>query len=179
MKNAFRTMTFCSLTLAVTLLATGCGPKSDDKSSSDGKTGKTDPHPTEGLNGGDLIELGNDHKYHGEFKHDEKAGTMTIYILDGTAKKTVPIKAKTIVINLKHEGEPKTYTFTAKSDEGDPEGQSSRFVLTDKDLVEDLEHDLGHDDADAELMVKISGTDYPGKVKHDHKHEDEKTHAPH
>ncbi|MAC56161.1 MAG: hypothetical protein CME31_26775 [Gimesia sp.] len=120
-------------------------------------------HPSEGPHHGHLIELGKE-EYHAEFVHNEKNGTVTIYILDGTAKKVVPIDAKEIVINLKHDGRGEQFKLAALPDEGDPVGQSSRFVSKDKELNEDLHAK----DADARLALRIAGKSYSGKIEHDH-----------
>lgn len=124
-------------------------------------------HPSEGPHHGHLIELG-DEEYHVEFVHDEKAGTVTIYILDGAAKEAVPIEATEIAINLKHAGKGEQFKLAASPDQGDPEGKSSRFVSNDEKLGEDLEHE----DAEAQLVLKINGKSYRGKIEHDHDHGD-------
>jgi hypothetical protein len=177
MKNTFRTMTLCSLGLAVAILTVGCGPKSDGKSSSDGNTGKTggDAHPSKGPNKGDLIHLDDNHMYHAEFLHDEEGGTVTIHILDKTAIGYLPIKAKQVVINLKHEGEPETFTLTASPQKSDPKDLSSRFVLKE---AGDLAHALEHgEEAEPILQVSIKGQQYSGDVHHEHgeDHNHEKT----
>ena len=89
---------------------------------------------------------------------------MTIYVLDGTAKKAVPIDSKEVLINLKHDGKPEQFKLPAVPDTGDPEGKSSRFQLKHKELV----HDLGHDGAAPKLTVRIKGKSYTGDIKHVH-----------
>jgi hypothetical protein len=120
-------------------------------------------HPTKGPHGGALIELGNE-EYHVEMVHDDAAGVVTFHVLDGTAKKAVPIAATEVVVNLKHDGKPEQFKVPAKADAGDPAGQSSRFVSTDKELAEDLDHE----GADAELVLTIDNKPFRGKLAHDH-----------
>ncbi|MBL4883353.1 MAG: hypothetical protein JKY95_02300 [Planctomycetaceae bacterium] len=120
-------------------------------------------HPTHGPHKGDLIELGNE-EYHGEVVDDHDNGTVTIYILDSAGKNAVPIAAKEIVVNLKHEGKGEQFKLAASPEEGEAEGMSSRFVSTDKEFAEELDHNHG----DATLVVTIKGTQYRGKINHDH-----------
>ena len=107
-------------------------------------------HPSEGPHHGSLIELGNE-EYHAELVHDDEAETVTIYILDGAAKNTVPIEATKIMVNLKHDGKPEQFQLTAAADEGDLEGKSSRFISDDKELAGHLDED----EVDARIVVTI------------------------
>lgn len=122
-------------------------------------------HPTEGPHDGALIELGAE-EYHGELVHDEEGGTVTIYILDSTAKKTVAIDGPHVTINIRHDGQGKQFRLVASSDSDDPAGKSSRFVSDEKELGDDLHLD----DVDAALVVEIAGKSYRGKIVHDHDH---------
>ncbi len=63
-----------------------------------------------GPHGGMLFE-GAKHKFHIEVKVEADTGMLTAWILDGKAKKAVPIKAKTI--ELKIQGEAKALTLDA------------------------------------------------------------------
>ena len=139
---------------------------SDDHQQGDGHD--HDAHPTEGPHHGHLIELGGE-EYHAELVHDEDAGTVTIYILDGAAKKTVPIEATDIVINLRHDGKGEQFKLSASPDQDDPKGKSSRFVSNDQELSEDLHAE----DAEVQLVLKIAGKSYRGAVEHDHEHDHE------
>jgi hypothetical protein len=165
------------LTLSVSLAALGCGdeqsPEPADPGSGGGpiemNEGPPDTaggHPTEGPHHGGLIELG-DHEYHGELVHDEQADTVTVYILDSSAKTALPIDATAVTISLTHEGRPAQFQLAAAPDEGDPQGQSSRFVSSDRELAEHLDHE----DSGARLMVEIAGKSYNGLVAHEHDHE--------
>lgn len=129
-------------------------------------------HPTEGPHHGSLIELGKE-AYHGELVHDEKTGAVTVYVLDGAAKKSVPIKAESIMVNVKHDGKGDQFTLTAAPEESDPMGQSSRFVIKDKALGELLDGE----DVTARLVLEIDGKSYTGDIAaHDHDHDHDHGH---
>jgi hypothetical protein len=55
-------------------------------------------HPSEGPHHGDLVELGNE-EFHAEVVHGD-AGSVTVYILDSSAKTAVPIDATELAINI-------------------------------------------------------------------------------
>ncbi|OYW20427.1 MAG: hypothetical protein B7Z55_07285 [Planctomycetales bacterium 12-60-4] len=124
-------------------------------------------HPEKGPHGGPLLELG-DEEYHGEVLLDEKAGTMTFYVLDSAAKEVVPIEAKEILFNLKHSGKPIQYKLPAVPAKTDPEGLASCFQLKSPSLV----HALHHKDHGARVALKIKGKSYTAKydLEHDHDH---------
>ncbi|MEP3481349.1 MAG: hypothetical protein ABJZ55_19060 [Fuerstiella sp.] len=123
-------------------------------------------HPSEGPHHGDLVELGNE-EYHGEVVHNEDAETLEIYILDGAATKQVAIDATDLTINVSHDGKPEQFTLTAKPDEGDEAGKSSRFVSDDKELMEHLDEE----GTNPRMVVKINGKSYRGEITHSHDHE--------
>jgi hypothetical protein len=165
-------MRFTRLILVVALALPGVVGCGGVEKKPDGTTaGKTDghDHPTKGPHGGGLIELGNE-EYHVEMIHDDAAGTVTFYVLDGSAKKAVPIAATEVTVNLKHDGKPEQFKVPAAADTGDPTGKSSRFTSNDKELAEDLDKE----GADAELVLTIDGKPYRGKLAHDHDHAGEK-----
>ncbi len=122
-------------------------------------------HPSHGPHDGDLIELGNE-EYHGEIVHDDTAGTVTIYVLDGAATTQVPIEATEVTINVKHDGAPEQFALAASPDANDPEGKSSRFVSSDTELATHLDEE----GTDARLVLTINGKSYRGEVAHNHDH---------
>jgi len=128
-------------------------------------------HPTERPHHGDLIELGKE-EYHVELLHEKSV--ITIYVLDAAAKAPVAIEAKTIVINVKHEGKPEQFELAASPDSGDAEGTSSRFTIDNAELAEHLEHT----DAEACLNVTINGTPYNASLAHSHEAHDHKHKPP-
>jgi len=179
--------------LLTAALLVGCGSEPENtasnaasnKPSATVESGGTHDHPSEGPHGGDLIELGNE-EYHAELIHpenhdddakpregaDHKDGDdadhdhlgITIYILDGTAKKMVPIDAVDVTVNLSHDGKPEQFKLAAMPTESDPEGKSSRFASDDKDL---LEH-FHEEDVQGTLVLRIDGKSYRGKLAHSH-----------
>lgn len=166
--------TYSILTTAVLLSAgfAGCqqdttdGPQNANPAPSvDAHDDHGHAHPTEGPHHGDLIELGNE-EYHAELVHDETAGTVTIYVLDGGAVQQVPIKAAEVTINANRDGTPVQFQVPASPDESDPEGKSSRFVSSDQELAEHLDEE----GADARLVLTINGKSYRGEIAHNHDH---------
>lgn len=120
-------------------------------------------HASEGPHRGTLVELGKE-EYHAEVVHDDAAGTVTIYLLDSAAKKAVPIDAPEVLINLTHDGNAEQFKLAASPDQGDPEGKSSRFVSSDKELSEDLDAK----GTKPQLVVVIDGKQFRGDIAHDH-----------
>ena len=121
-------------------------------------------HPDHGPHGGDLIELGNE-QYHAELVHDEEAGTITVYVLDGAAVNQVAIDAAEVRINLVHDGSPEQFILQADPEASDEDGKSSRFISSDEELEQHL-----HDSTKPRLSLKIDGTQYSGEIVHDHDH---------
>jgi hypothetical protein len=175
-----RTLTL-ALALGVSLALAGCSEPALDDPPADGTADgpieitdnppplppeAEDVHPTEGPHHGSLIELGGE-EYHGELVHDETGGTVTVYVLDGSAKKVVPIDSPAVTINVKHAGGASQFQLAAQADETDPEGRSSRFVTDDAELGKLLDAE----GAEARLTLKIEGKSYSGAIAHEHDHE--------
>lgn len=160
MRTTFATFAIAGSLLA---LATGCSGDAGTTTSGhdDGHNHATQGHPTEGPHHGELIELGNE-EYHAELLHD--ASSVTIYILDGGAAKQIPIDASELTVNLKHDGKPEQFKLPAHPDNGDPEGKSSRFLLSDETLA----HAIDEPGADPKLVVTIAGKSYRGEIAHAH-----------
>jgi hypothetical protein len=134
-----------------------------------------DDHEHEsGPHGGAIIELG---EYHAELVHDDAAGTVTVYVLDGAVAKNVPVDAKQATINITREGRGEQFSLSASPVEGEPEGWSSRFVSSDAELGKELDHP----GVAAVFVVSINGKQHRGLVAHDHDHDhaDEAEHADH
>jgi len=121
-------------------------------------------HASEGPHHGSLIELGNE-EYHAELVHSDD-GTVTIYILDGSAKTAVPIEAEDVTVNLTHGEAAEQFKLTAKPDTSDPSGKSSRFESHDEHLAKDLDTE----GITARLVVTIDGKQFTGKITHSHDH---------
>lgn len=157
------------LIIAAAVTLSGCGKgHSGGQPSQSAATGESHEHPTEGPHHGSLIELGNE-EYHAELLHDEQAGTITVYILDSAGKQAVPVDAKELTINLSHDGQAEQFSLAASPETGDPPGQSSRFVSSDAELAEELDHE----GVQAQLVVSVSGKQFRGVIEHDHDHDHE------
>ncbi|MCA9088401.1 MAG: hypothetical protein KDA90_07160 [Planctomycetaceae bacterium] len=168
--------TLSALTCGLMLVASGCGPAQPAGSGGAAAVDEhghdhadAHAHPTEGPHHGDLIELGNE-EFHAEMVHD--AASVTIYILDGSARNLVPIDATDVTINAKMGETPRQFKLAASRQESDPEGQSSRFTLADAELA-----GLIDDEAAApRLSVTINGNAYRGTVSHHHDGEHDHAH---
>ena len=96
-----------------------------------------------------------------------KDDTVTVYILDGSATKAVPLPAKQITLNLRVAGKPQQFLLTAVPQAGDPAGSASTFCLTSKPLCLALDTP----GAAGRLNVEIAGKMYVGAVGgHSHPH---------
>lgn len=130
-------------------------------------------HAEVGPHKGSLVELG-DEEYHAEIVHDEKAGTVTIYLLGSDAKSTVTTEAKEVVINAKVKGKAVQMKLKAAPQKGDKTGTTSCFASKSKELMELLDDEA----VKPVLRVTIAGKTFNGAIEHDHEHEDEKPAAP-
>jgi hypothetical protein len=123
-------------------------------------------HPESGPNGGHLVELGNE-EYHIEWTHDDQNGLVTLYILDGAAKDTVPVASETITITAKVD-ETIEYKLAAVAPSGDPPA-SAKFELKSPELLVSLQ--LAGQGTDVSVAVTIDGEEYRGVFEHhDHGH---------
>ncbi|QGJ72212.1 Hypothetical protein PBC10988_39300 [Planctomycetales bacterium 10988] len=171
----FKTTASFAMLLSIGLFGmAGCTvetPGTSDHASTEEHDDHDHAHPSEGPHHGELIELGNE-EYHAELVLDEEKGTVTVYILDGSASEAVPIEATEITINAKHDGKPEQFKLSASADENDPEGKSSRFVSESSEL---LTH-LHEEEAEPRLVLTIEGKSYRGEVAHDHGHNHDHDH---
>jgi hypothetical protein len=162
----------CTLFFMGTILVSlsGCtdaGPEKAETKPPAEKHEHAHEHPTEGPHHGHLIEIGKE-EYHVELVHEKSV--VTIYVLDASAKAAVAIEAKTIVINVKHDGKPEQFELAASPDAEDAEGKSSRFTIDSAELAEHLEHT----EAEARLNITINGTPYNASLAHSHEEHDHK-----
>jgi hypothetical protein len=158
-----------SSALVVALAIAGCGQPAAPNAApeADGHAHGAAEHPEEGPHHGHLIELGAD-EYHAELTHDDATKTVTVYLLDGSAKAAVPIAAPEVVLNLAVAGKPLQVKLAAAPQEGDPAGQASRFSLVDKAALEALEAPT----TTGRLNVNIGDKSYSGAIEHhDHDHD--------
>lgn len=126
-------------------------------------------HAHKGPHKGDLVELGSE-EYHAEIVHDEKAGSVTIYLLGSDAKTEVATEAKEIAVNAKVGGKGVQIKIKPTPQKNDKSGMSSKFTSKSKELIDLLEDH----DAKLTLSVVIGGKPFNGKIEHEHEHEEEK-----
>jgi hypothetical protein len=122
-------------------------------------------HAEDGPNGGHLIELGQE-EYHAEWVHDDDSGKLTLYILDGAAKKAVPISATSVTIEKKIGDKVDKYELQAVG-RSETNTTSAQFEITDKPLIEALK--TAGQGVDATLHVDVNGKSFQGKIEH-HEH---------
>jgi hypothetical protein len=148
--------TGCAMLLAaVTVMATGC-PSGKGTGSNTNPTDKGETHPEAGPHGGPLAEWGEEN-YHAEFTVDRAAKKATVYILDGSAKKTAAIPAETITVMLTLKP-PVTITLKAEPQEGDAKGSASRFSGTNDSLG-------AKEPFEGEIAGKVGDKPYQGTFK--------------
>lgn len=155
---------FVALVAACSFSLSGCGPKTAPNAATESAEVDPHDHPHEGPHHGTLVELG-DEEYHAEVVHDENS--VTVYVLDASAKQAFAIDAKELIISVLHDGTPEQVKLLASPEETDVAGKSSRFTVTDADLVSHLD-DVA---AAPKLSLTIDGTAYRGEIMHDHDHD--------
>lgn len=165
--NRSWTLAIASSALMVAFTFAGCSkPAAPDAATAEGEHAHDEAggHPEEGPHHGHLIELGNE-EYHAELTHDDATKTVTVYLLDGSAKAAAPIAATELMLNLAVAGKPLQVTLAAAPQEGDPAGQASRFSVVDEAALEALEAAT----TTGRLNVTIGDKSYSGPIEH-HEH---------
>jgi len=171
----------CFLVLVVGSLTTaliGCGDNSSGgprlvtgdppPAAHSGADGHGDAHPTEGPHQGHLIELGRE-EYHAELTHDDDMKKVSVYLLDKAATTAVTSADAELALNLVVDGKPLQAKLGADPQEGDVEGQASRYSIVDEAVLEALEAPK----VTGRLSVNIAGKSFSGKVE-PHEHGDHK-----
>lgn len=158
-------------------LALGCGDGGQAVSSRNAAGGaashKEDGHADEhhhdshGPHGGELVELGKG-KFHLEMIHDDAAGTVSVFVLDTSAKEVFPIAGEEVQLNLVVDGKPRQFVLAAAAQPSDPPGKSSCFRSADKELCDGLDAK----GTTARFVVMIDDKPYSGVLSgaHDHQH---------
>src|SRR3954447_6501560 len=128
-KNALIAMI---VAIASGIAVAGCNHAAHDKdktaTTAEGHHHEGHDHAHHGPHHGHLMELGAE-EYHAEWTHNE-SGKITVYILDGEAKKEVPIEADEIAIDVKLGNTPPVnYKLAAVNP---TEGKSATFEIVDK-----------------------------------------------
>lgn len=118
-------------------------------------------HPTEGPHHGMLVELGAE-EYHAEIVHDDKAETLTVYLLDSTAKAEATSEAPEVIINIRSDSKPQQFKLLPP--EGSPgNAKFSEYSLASKPLLDAL-HEKS---TTAKLSITINGKPYSGEIPHE------------
>ena len=164
-----------ALSVSVIALSLGCGPKNKGVTKENGKTEEHD-HPAEGPHGGHLVELAepgkeNKEEYHAEWTHDDATGKVTVYILDGKAKETVPIAAETVVIKVKSGDKEESHELAAVDRTTGDKPTAFKFEVENKELLGKLETLKA---VTATVHIDVNGKPHEGKIE-----EDEHGHAGH
>ena len=155
------------LTLSASLIIlAGCAqqkPPEPRKPAGQLISAKEDDHDHDhgpGPHGGTVIEFG---KWHGEFCMDHGKKQATVYILDGSVKKAVPVATDKLLLSIK----TPQFQVEMKADpqEGDPKGKSSRFVAIHDNFAKEQ-------DFEGTVSGTIDGKNYAGDFKEeDHAHD--------
>jgi hypothetical protein len=112
---------------------------------------------SEGPHGGSIVELGDD-EYHAEVMVDGKTHSLTVYLYGPDAKTVSPIAAEEIAVVTEDDTK---LALKAAPQEGDAEGKSSKFILTDEAAVGPIaEAGFLH----GSLQVEIDGKPYRGDI---------------
>ena len=179
------------LALAVGLWSAGCnntppaGTTTGDKAGEHGDAhgehdhaehdhaGHDHDHGHEGPHQGHLLEPDTE-GYHFEWTHTED-GKVTVYVLDGSAKKDLPIKASEIAIDVKIGEKVQSFQLPAV-DANEADKTASKFEIVDKQLLGVLEAlDPKGEGVTATVIANVEGLDKPITAKieadsHEHKH---------
>jgi hypothetical protein len=138
-------------------------------------------HLEEGPHGGHIIEIGaKDH--HAELVHDEGTHKVGIYVLEGDAKTSSPIEAKTVVINVAEDGVASQFELPAVPQSGDGENMSSYYEIVSEPLCKIVCGESEAKSVQARVSIKIGERPYVGLIEtaphdHDHGHAHEGEHA--
>lgn len=117
------TVAFAGLFLA------GCSQPTSSPTKSGAKAKVEDDHHANGPHGGTVFDFGGG-AYHGEFTVDHKTKDVAVFVLDGSAKRTKPIKAETVMLTIK--SPPFQIALKSSPMETDPQGETCRFVGNDE-----------------------------------------------
>ena len=143
------------LTLGLGVL--GCGPAVQPK--------PVDPHAghhhaEKGEHGGQIAEAGS---HHIEWHHDEKAHKLSIWVLDESMKKAVPVTADKMLVVVTIPGKPEKQVALPATNAAD--GKASQFEIEDEELLTAME--IGK----AVLKFELDGKPVTAALEADHDHE--------
>jgi hypothetical protein len=125
-------------------------------------------HDELGPHGGALIELGSA-SYHAELLHDDQTQAVTVYLLDGTARRPAAASQlpQHVLLNVMIGSTPRQYSL--------PRVDDNRYSVVDESLCESL---CENENARARLNATIGGKTFVGNIEphahdgheHDHAH---------
>ena len=167
-----RSLLLCGLVCAG-LFLTGCEQSSDVRTftETDDVTHADDHdhhHEAHGPHGGHIIELGGE-DYHAELTFDADSRKLTAFLLAADMKTPLPADADSVSVRLQVGDATEEVTLAAQPQEGDGEGKASQFTMTEATLPESIKD---AEDLQGEVVVSIGGTQYRGKISHDHEGHD-------
>lgn len=123
-------------------------------------------HHHEGAHGGHVVELGDDHKVHGEIVIDEAAKVAKFFVTGEDLK--TPVEATAVTMHAEGDnGEEKEIAFVPA---GGGEKGSEFTVALDQLPTTDVEQLHGH------FHVTVDGNEMAGDLAHDHDHAHEHDH---
>lgn len=154
---------------ALAFCLTGCSPKPDmaKPAKVDAKNAHAHEHSEVGPHEGTLIEWG-DEEYHGEFTVDHKAKQVTVYLLDGTAKKApnvVPAKITDVQLSITNVNPP--LTLDLKHDPTKSNDKGIAFVATNDQFATEMEFK-------GNVSGKVDGKAYSGDFAEKEAHHHDK-----
>jgi len=154
------------MTAAALVWLTGCPSPANHSEKKPSADGHDHDHAHHGPHHGHLMEIGEE-EYHAEWTHDD-SGKVTFYILNGEAKKEVPISAEEITIEVKiGDNAPKVFKLPATAPQ---DGKSATFEVVDKELLGVLETTKSPGVV-ATLIVDINGKKFSQRIQeHEHAH---------
>ena len=176
----------CVITLPFIFGLAGCAKSAPDTTSDtaaaddhDHEHGDEHAHGHEGPHGGHIVELG-DESHHAELTHDDQDHRVGIHVLDGAAKKSVPIEAESVTITVVADGESTQYVLPASPQKSETEGRSSYFELASEPLCQVVCGETEAENVHARVSLQINGKPYVGIIEtaaHDHDHDHGHDHA--
>lgn len=154
--------------VSLTMQLAGCGPKNQEDEH--GHHHHHD-HGSDSLHGGHLIEL-EPGDYMAEWTHDDKAGKLTIFVLDSKGKADAPIAADIVKITgeLKNkEGQLIPFEYPLLAVDPSEEDPPKAFKFENSKPSPDLIIRAKQGEAvKAALEFEVDGKQYRGAIKHDH-----------
>lgn len=151
------------------VLTGGCEGPTTAKNSADESAADHDDHDHDhdhahahtAPNGGFLIDIGRDHKYHAELVDNHDTNVVSIFMFDGELK-PLAVAPPTISLTLTAGDKSGTFEFTGESE------SSSEFTLKDESMMALLDTD----GVKGKIRITIEDKPFTGSFdyKHDHDH---------